>query len=208
MLRSSPDRTSCLVLSGLGSHPFGSWQPKGSENKDWMWVRDALPKALPTIRVVLFGYDTALADSNSFKTIADLASSLNDTLTASGFGTPASKPLIFLAHSLGGIIVKEALLALAGGNERARRMLQQTAGAVLFGAPTRGMETQALMTMVSGQANEGLIRDLTIPSGYLKSLEDQFFDVAIAGRMKLFWAFETKTSPTVAVSASLPRRLA
>ena len=173
-----------------------------------MWIRDALPKALPTIRVVLFGYDTALADSTSFKTIADLASSLNDTLTASGFGTPASKPLIFLAHSLGGIIVKEALLALAGGHERARRMLQQTAGAVLFGAPTRGMETQALMTMVRGQANEGLIRDLTIPSGYLKSLEDQFFDVAIAGRMKLFWAFETKTSPTVAVSASLPRLLA
>ena len=164
-----------------------------------MWVRDALPKALPSIRAVLFGYDTKLPGSNSFKSIAHLALSLNDTLRASGLGTPASRPLIFLAHSLGGVIVKEALVASASGGGR-RQTLRQTAGAVLFGAPTRGMETQALMAMVSGQANAGLIRDLAEPSEYLKSLEARFFDVTTDGRMKLFWAFETKTSPTVAVS--------
>jgi len=173
-----------------------------------MWIRDALPKALPTIQVFLFSYDTNLVDSNSSKTIANFGSSLNNTLTASGFRTPASKPLIFVAHSLRGIIVKVALLALAGGNERAQQMLQQTASAVLFGAPTRGMETQALMTMVRGQANESLVRDLIILSGYLKSLEDRFFDIAVAARMRLFWAFETKTSPTVAVSATLLQPLA
>jgi hypothetical protein len=166
-----------------------------------MWVRDVLPNALPSVRAVLFGYNTTLAGSNSFKSIAHLASSLSDTLKASGFGTPASKPLIFLAHSLGGIIVKEALAASASSDSR-RQILQQTAGAVFFGAPTRGMETQALVTMVSGQPNAGLIRDLAIRSEYLRCLEDRFFDVATDGRMKVFWAFETKTSPTVAVSAT------
>ena len=107
-----------------------------------------------------------------FKTIADLRSSLNDTLTALGFGTLVLKLLIFLAYSLRGIIVKEALLALAGGNERVWWMLQQTASAVLFSTPTRSIEMQAFITMVSGQANKGLIRDLTIPSRYLKLLED------------------------------------
>ena len=164
-----------------------------------MWVRDALPRALPSIRTILFGYDTTLAGSNSFKSIAHLALSLNDTLGASGFGTPGSKPLIFLAHSLGGVIVKEALVASASGGGR-QQVVQQTAGAVLFGAPTRGMETQALMTMVSGQVNARLVLDLTILSEYLKRLEDRFFDVAMDGRMKLYWAFETQTSPTVAVS--------
>jgi len=169
-----------------------------------MWLRDALPIRQPSIRAVLFGYDTTLAGSDSFKSIPHLASSLNDTLEASGLGTSASKPLIFLAHSLGGIIVEEALVASASSHGRGRQILQRTAGAVLFGTPARGMETQALMTMVSGQANAGLIRDLTAPSGYLRSLEDRFFDVATDGRMKLFWAFETKTSPTVSVSPSLP----
>lgn len=161
-----------------------------------MWVRDALPKAFPSIRVVLFGYDTTLVKSNSFQTIDDLSLSLVNNLKTSGFAL--TKPLIFLAHSLGGIIVKGALVASANGDDRGRQIVKQTAGAVLFGVPSRGMETQALMTMVRGQANDGLLRDLTVPSEYLNSLDDQF--VEVAGGMKLFWAFETRTSPTVTVS--------
>jgi len=189
------DGNSCIAISGLGSHPFGSWQAKGAENKGWMWVRDALPKALPSIRAALFGYDTKLVKSNSFQTIADLGLSLANNLKALGFAS--TKPLIVLAHSLGGIIVKEALVTLANDDDRGRQIVRQTAGAVLFGVPSRGMETQALMTMVRGQANEGLVRDLTVPSEYLQSLDDRFFEAA--GAMKLFWAFETRTSPTVTV---------
>jgi len=47
------------------------------------------------------------------------------------------------------------------------------------------------------------VRDLTARSDYLQSLDDRFFDVALQGRMKLFWAYETRTSPTVAVSCLL-----
>jgi hypothetical protein len=169
-----------------------------------MWIRDALPKAFPAIRVVIFGYDTTLVKSNSFQAITDLASSLIETLKASGFGSLATKPLVFLAHSLGGIVFKQALVTLASGNDRERQMLRHVVGAVLFGVPSRGMETQALVTMVRGQANEGLVRDLTTGSDYLQSLDDRFFEVALYGRMKLFWAFETRTSPTVAVGVSLP----
>ena len=147
-----------------------------------MWIRDALPKAFPNTRVVLFGYDTTLVRSNSFQTIPDLALSLVNNLKASDLG--AKKPLLFLAHSLGGIVAKEALVALANGDDRGRQILQQTAGAVFFGVPTRGMETQALLTMVRGQANEGLLRDLAIPSKYLQSLADRF--VEVSGRMTLF----------------------
>ncbi|RYP81097.1 hypothetical protein DL769_002153 [Monosporascus sp. CRB-8-3] len=62
----------CVAISGLASHPFGSWQPKGKENKSWMWIRDGLPKALPNVRTLLFGYDTTLTKSDLFQTIADI----------------------------------------------------------------------------------------------------------------------------------------
>jgi predicted alpha/beta hydrolase family esterase len=167
-----------------------------------MWIRDALPKALPTTRVVLFGYDTTLVESNSFQTISDLASFVIENLNASTLVSSA-KPLIFLAHSLGGIVFKAALVALANGGDCERQILRRVAGAVLFGVPSRGMETQALMAMVRGQANEGIVRDLTAKSHYLQSLDDRFLQAALTGTMKLFWAFETRTSPTVVSTSSL-----
>ena len=45
-LRSGTRQVASLI-QGLGAHPFGSWLPKGDENKGWMWIRDALPKAFP-----------------------------------------------------------------------------------------------------------------------------------------------------------------
>lgn len=162
-----------------------------------MWIRDALPKALPNVRAVLFGYDTTLVNSNSFQTIADLASSVLEKLKASDFG---KRPLIFLTHSLGGIVFKEAVVALAKGDDRERQMLRQILGAVMFGVPSCGMETQALMAMVHGRVNEGLVQSLTAQSPHLQSLDELFHVIAHDKRMKLVWAYETKTSPTVAVS--------
>lgn len=188
---------SCIAISGLASHPFGSWQPKSHE-REWMWIRDALPRALPTARAVLFGYDTALVKSNSFQTITDVASFFIEQIKASSLAS-ATKPLVVLAHSLGGIVFKEAVVALARGGDPDRAIFQSLVGGVLFGVPSRGMETRALLAMVRGQPNEDLVRGLTRGSDYLKSLDEQFSDVVVPRGMNLFWAYETRTSPTVGV---------
>jgi len=161
-----------------------------------MWLRDALPKAFPTIRVILYGYDTKLFESSSFQTIADLGSNLARTLDAFGFTSPTAKPLMFLAHSLGGIVVKEALVG-------EHSITRATIGSIFFGVPSRGMETQALMTMVNGQPNKNLVLDLAVGSDYLQCLDDRFFEVVRCGKMELFQGYETKTSPTVEVSTKL-----
>jgi len=145
------------------------------------------------MRAILFGYDTKLVDNTSFQTIADLGSFFAENLKACDYASSNSKPLLFLAHSLGGIILKEAL-------DRERDIIHHVAGAVFFGSPSRGMDTQALMTMVEGQPTAALVRDLATTSDYLQELDDRFFEVARRGRMEIFWAYETKTSPTVAVS--------
>ncbi|UKZ73736.1 hypothetical protein TrVFT333_001386 [Trichoderma virens FT-333] len=165
----------CIAISGLSSHPFGSWQPHGSD-KSFMWIRDSLPRDLPGVRTIIYGYDTALINSE-------------------WLGLSGIKKLVFLAHSLGGVILKEALVSMAGSGEREKYVLSLTKGAIFFGVPSHGMHISHFLAMVGSQPNQDLIRDLSSDSTYLMNLDKRFEGISVIRQMKLFWAYETKTSP-------------
>ncbi|RYC59593.1 hypothetical protein CHU98_g6631 [Xylaria longipes] len=187
----------CIDISGLASHPFGSWQPKG-EDKSFMWIREALPRALPMMRAILYGYDTTLIRSNSFQTVGDLASSLVNHIKANGWHLADSKRLVFLAHSLGGIVLKEAFWMMANGDNQGEQILDCFLGGIFFGVPSHGMETSHLLTMVRGQVNEEFVDALSSNSEYLHVLDNHFAGLTSTRDIHFCWAFETKTSPTVA----------
>jgi hypothetical protein len=188
----------CIAISGLASHPFGSWQPKG-DDKSFMWIRDTLPQSLPNIRFLLYGYDTSIVNSKSFQTVADIAGALLSSLQANIWAETATKPLMFLAHSLGGVILKKLLIMLANGTDRLRSMLQLVKGAIFFGTPSVGMPISHLLSIVENQPNKALIEALSDHSPFLSHLEVQFRGISLLQHMKLFWAYETRTSPTVEV---------
>ncbi|CAG9947930.1 unnamed protein product [Clonostachys rosea f. rosea IK726] len=71
-------KSDCVIISGLASHPFGSWQLRGSDKS--------------------YG-------SKSFQSIPDLAVSFINSLKNIGWSSPNAKPAALLAHSLGGAIV-------------------------------------------------------------------------------------------------------
>src|SRR4051794_16624051 len=115
---------SCIAISGLGGHAFGSFKERDGS---YMWLRDFLPKHFSGARILIYGYNSGLAKSNSFQAISDIASTFRNhiaairsstnvsiTLNFKGNSTlmrimymKAPRPLVFIAHSLGGIIVKE-----------------------------------------------------------------------------------------------------
>lgn len=66
-------------MPGLGSHALGSWK---SPNSDDVWLRDFLPKDVPNIRVLLYGYDTVLPGSLSKQSIEDLGGALLEQVVA------------------------------------------------------------------------------------------------------------------------------
>ncbi|KAI0155141.1 hypothetical protein GGR57DRAFT_88992 [Xylariaceae sp. FL1272] len=185
-----------IAISGLASHPFGSWQFK-SGNRNFMWIRDALPRAMPEIRAILYGYDSRLLGSKSFQSIEDLATSFINHIKANGWHFATSKPLLFLAHSLGGIVLKASFSMMASGDDQGQSILSRFWGGIFFGVPSHGMTTSHLLTMVEGQVNEHMISDLATKSKYLEALDDQFSAIVLTRYMKLRWAYETKTSPTV-----------
>jgi hypothetical protein len=186
----------CIAISGLASHPFGSWKSRGSCS-NYMWLRDSLALDLPAVRTVLYGYDTTLSGSESFQTVQDIAISFVAALAAARPAGPSTRPILFLAHSLGGIVLKHALLEMA--NSEARRYIFESVQAVLFfGVPHKGMEITHLQAMVGNQPNGTLVTDLSPESSYLRILDDQFSGLALQS-VRVISVFETKQSPTLRV---------
>ncbi|KAJ5920625.1 hypothetical protein N7516_011483 [Penicillium verrucosum] len=174
----------CIAISGLASHPFGSWQPKEG-NKTFMWIRDELPDALPGARALIYGYDTKLHDSQSFQLIPDLAIAFVNQL-----------------ETLGGLVLKEALVRLASNNAY-KRLLSNIKGAVFFGVPSLGMEQQHFHTVVGNNPNQNLVDDLARGSNYLNQLHKHFEDSYITDTIQCFWAYETLQSPTIRSNPSV-----
>ncbi|KAI8631124.1 hypothetical protein F5Y19DRAFT_473523 [Xylariaceae sp. FL1651] len=186
----------CIAISGLASHPFGSWQPK-SNDKTFMWIRDGLPKDIHGIRSVLYGYDTKLYESQSFQDISDLASEFINQLQAYGWNSSSAKSVAFVSHSLGGLVLKKALVQLASSsNENYKTLLNVIRGALFFGVPNLGMEQASFHTIVQNGPNAVLIDDIGRKSNFLRRLNESFFNTSINGRFRFFWAYETLESPT------------
>ncbi|CAH0021395.1 unnamed protein product [Clonostachys rhizophaga] len=161
----------------------------------FMWIRDALPSRLPGVRFIIYGYDTALSGSKSFQVVPDIAGSLISELKANGWAAPAAKPIIFLAHSLGGVVLKQSMVMLAGSGVREREIIRNIKGAIFFGVPTVGMTVPDIYEMLEDQPNTALLDDLSNRSNYIPTLEKQFDGISYTRDMVLFWAYETQASP-------------
>lgn len=166
-----------------------------------MWIRDTLPKIVTSVRFILYGYDTTLADSKSFQNDQDLALSLFNEMKAGGWTLSAAKSLVFFAHSLGGVVLKQTFVMLAGSGDIDKSMLERTRGAIFFGVPSQGMQVADICKMLGTQPNkDALVKYISTESQYLPELERQVSGISYVRRMKLFWSYETQTTPTLVVS--------
>ena len=94
-----------VAITGLAGHAFRSFKDYSS---DFMWLMDALPSDLEGAQIWTYGYDTKLVDSSSFQDLEALASTFRRSLMS--LAAPPDRkvvPLVFIGHSLGGLILKE-----------------------------------------------------------------------------------------------------
>ena len=167
-----------------------------------MWLRDRLPQDVPKSRSLIYGYDTKLFKSHSFQDLDDIAWSFIASLKRIRHSLPPAKPLILLAHSLGGIVVKRALVLLAqeGGDDE-KDILDSVTGLVFFGVPHKGMEISHLLAMVAKQPNEDLIsRTLSADSKVLSELDEQFANIALRLNKNIRVVYETAESQLTEVN--------
>jgi len=72
-----PDSPSIIAVTGLGGRAFGSFKAKGSSH---MWLRDSLGSDLPGARILTYGFDSHVKNSDSFQGILSLADQFKDSL--------------------------------------------------------------------------------------------------------------------------------
>ncbi|KUJ15344.1 uncharacterized protein LY89DRAFT_783508 [Mollisia scopiformis] len=128
-----------VAVHGLGGDWEDTWTD-GSSGK--LWLRDFLPKQYPNARVMSFGYDASHALSTSVADINDAAISLIDSLNGER-QEPSSRrrPIVFVAHSLGGIVVKKALILANERSDHWKNIKESAACAIFFAVPHRGADT-------------------------------------------------------------------
>ncbi|KAF7532235.1 hypothetical protein G7054_g8144 [Neopestalotiopsis clavispora] len=95
-----------IAVCGLGGHAFGSFKERSGTH---MWLRDSLPQDFQNARVLIYGYDSHIPGSTSFQTLESLAASLRNHVDGiKPLSGPLNEtPIIFIAHSLGGLVLKQ-----------------------------------------------------------------------------------------------------
>ncbi|RDW82749.1 hypothetical protein BP6252_03861 [Coleophoma cylindrospora] len=178
-----------IAISGLGGHAFGSFKERGGSH---MWLRDSLPHDIKSCRVLIYGYNTQVQGSQSFQDLEALGSTLRTSIESMN----EVKPLIFIAHSLGGLIVKQALIQMGSGSDESQRIIHSTYGVLFFGVPNQGMKIESFLPIVKQQPNASLLYTLGTESQLLREQSRAFQKVFDFQDSKVFCFYETLESPT------------
>lgn len=102
---------SIILVHGLNpkskddeAHALNTWTENGR-----LWPKDDLPKRLPNARISLYVYDSSAVYGGSQATFADKANELLETIRCDREDWEG-RPLILMGHSLGGILIEQALI--------------------------------------------------------------------------------------------------
>lgn len=123
-----------LDLANSKGHAYNTWTDKGK-----LWLKDFLPSqaGMPRSRVLLFGYNSSAAFRTSTVGVAGAAINLLDQLRFKRREHP-ERPIVFVCHSLGGIVAKQALVEAHNADEVHGQILRCTKGVAFFGTPHTG----------------------------------------------------------------------
>ncbi|RDL31471.1 uncharacterized protein BP5553_09680 [Venustampulla echinocandica] len=114
-------------------HATATWEDPESRH---LWLRDSLPLSQPNARILLYAYESSPAFGTDKERFVHQANSLLECLRLKRRGEP-ERPLIMMGHSLGGILIKQALVN-AQNNPKYKSIKDATFAVVFFGTPHAG----------------------------------------------------------------------
>lgn len=143
---------SIIAVPGLGADPKRSFGSEKDVNFNWLSDSNAgIRHEIPGARVLLYNYDSRWLGGQAIRqTLYNAAVWLLDALVEHRKGNE-SRPLVFLAHSMGGLVVAKALTLAVAKPELIDRMriYECFAGAIFFGTPFRGSSATHKATLLA-----------------------------------------------------------
>jgi alpha-beta hydrolase superfamily lysophospholipase len=139
-----------------------------------MWLRDFLCKDLPHCRTMIYGYNAKLS-THGVDMILDYGRQLIEELKkVRNTDEQRKRPLFFVAHSFGGIILAHCLVkAVQAGEDdhpTVASLHRATYGMLLFGIPHKGLIIDDIQKMLAGESNhprQGLLQEIKSKSDLL-----------------------------------------
>ncbi|KAF2181455.1 putative ribonuclease p/mrp subunit [Zopfia rhizophila CBS 207.26] len=143
-----PDaKVDIVFVHGLGGDRIKTWTSKPTEDipKSTFWPKDLLPETCKAARILSFGYDSSFehfyplyssAQDSDGITIDDHSGALLQSLARlRDTSKTLDRPIIFVTHSLGGLVCAHALSGEHSANESHKRLVDSTRGIVFLGTP-------------------------------------------------------------------------
>uniref|UniRef100_A0A0B7KK83 DUF676 domain-containing protein n=1 Tax=Bionectria ochroleuca TaxID=29856 RepID=A0A0B7KK83_BIOOC len=193
-----------VAIHGLNGHREKTWIADNGVH----WLRSLLPNDLPNARILCWGYDANTHSSSrvSCQYLYDHAQTLVSDLSRKRKITKTSeRPIIFIAHSLGGIVLKSALIHSDAAREGAllehRSVKLSTYGILFMGTPHQGGNGVQLGRVLANvasifiSADDRLLKHLERDSEWLQQQLGQYGP--ISGDFVTKFAYEQYETPTL-----------
>ncbi|KAL8990156.1 MAG: hypothetical protein Q9169_008195 [Polycauliona sp. 2 TL-2023] len=193
--RSAVTSISSASASSLRPHQESMGKKEDVETRV-LWPRDLLPDVVSDVRILTWGYDADIDKfgSASQSTIHQHAGNLLlDIANLRDNNECYMKPITFVVHSLGGIVVKCALnRSSATQGTRHKDIAPATFGVCFLGTPHRGSKSASLGKIAYGitkvmtrRPNTKLLQGLEKNSETLEQVGDTFAQTMLKADTKL-----------------------
>ncbi|KAK3379401.1 hypothetical protein B0T24DRAFT_154684 [Lasiosphaeria ovina] len=170
----------------------------GDREKTWTardatepWPKALLPSELPTARILTFGYDANVADWRGVVSQSRVGNHAGNLLTSLASyrekDDTNERPIIFVCHSLGGVVCKDALVKSRERPEgHLQSILRSTRGIAFLGTPHHGSGSARWAELLSRsigmvkQTNTEIVAVLRSESEVLARIQESFYTMVMA----------------------------
>ncbi|TVY92179.1 Ankyrin repeat domain-containing protein [Lachnellula willkommii] len=195
-----------IALHGINGDAYSTFTGTSSQN---LWLRDFLPRSFPGARIYTFGYDARVLFSLATGDISTFANNLlEDVCGVRVERGEKRRPIIWIVHSMGGLVVKKALTIASNDPTRYGDIHSSTTSILFMATPHRGSDHAALFSGIAeianwplagtlsrfkGKVRDDLIRGLEKDSPAIRKIAEDFRKL---GGLKFFSFVEmNRTKP-------------
>lgn len=178
-------------------------------NYSLCWPKDWLPQDCCNLRILGVNYWSSLSEwlercPLQTAEIETRAGELCPTLVAAGVGHKDT-PVVWLAHSMGGLIVKQLLVDASGGDSEHRKLSDNTKAVFFYSTPHKGtslVKMPRAAAAILWPSND--VRQLEENSPVLLDLHEKFISLADTKHWETISFAESK--PTLVTAFKVPIR--
>ncbi|KAJ9660138.1 hypothetical protein H2201_007045 [Coniosporium apollinis] len=191
-----------VFIHGLTGNRESTWTRNSGKRNQCFWPKDLLPADVENAHVATWGYDADVICKTPFRVVStntlqqhaeSLCTDLANLRADSTRSTDKTRPIIFVVHSLGGLVCKAALLHSAEArtkeNAHIREIAESTYGVLFMGTPHQGSSQATWGSMLASiicygkQVNVDIVRGLEKEAPHLTELQRRFYNL-LASRVE------------------------